>query len=89
MNEHSLVMWEERRLSTKKQQKSQNNTLNMCLYGGQKKRLRLHALNANEIWPKSSNTAIISPLRPGQTGKSSSTKDHMTRNFSCSLYSAS
>lgn len=42
--------------------------------------------NTNETWSKSSNITM-SLLRTGQTGKSSSTKGCMTRNYSCGVYS--
>lgn len=74
-----------RRLSTKKQQKSQSDTLNTA-YVGKKITCTLNK-NTNETWPKSSSIAIISLLRTGQTGKSSSTKGRMTRNYPRSLYS--
>lgn len=72
----------------KKQQKSQSDTLNMCLHWEGKKKKVTCALNenTNETWPKSSNITM-SLLRTGQTGKSSSTKGCMTRNYSCSMYS--
>lgn len=70
-----------------KKQKSQSDTLNMCLHKGRKKKATC-ALNenTNETWPKSSNITK-SLLRTGQTGKSSSTKGCMTRNYSCGVYS--
>ena len=67
------------------QQKSQSEIQTMYLCEQRKTTCALNE-NTNEIWPKSSNIAIINFLRTGQTGKSWSTKGHGTSNYSSSLY---